>query len=195
MGSVDLALNMRTTLIIIVYLLGLQDASPLPQNNRRRFGQRRARNRLRQRGNRFGNEEANKGLYGVSRDSLEWEDDNLLALPAYKEEAIYESLKEEENVVSNLGKSENSEIKELDNDKDACGPECRNLLHEVDHPKEQDRCPQGMVLDIYGYCRYEFQEERRDWSWWESLRQYVYSYNSWANSYHPTIHQQMYHMG
>ena len=36
----------------------------------------------------------------------------------------------------------------------ACGPECRNLMHESEHPKEDDRCPyEGMVIDIWGYCR------------------------------------------
>ena len=39
-------------------------------------------------------------------------------------------------------------------DKDGCGSECRNLLHELDHRKEDNICPyEGMVLDIYGYCR------------------------------------------
>ena len=38
-----------------------------------------------------------------------------------------------------------------------CGPECRNLLHELEHPKEHERCPNaGMVIDIWGYCRYEY---------------------------------------
>ena len=35
-----------------------------------------------------------------------------------------------------------------------CGPECRNRLHELDHPKEEERCAAGQVLDIWGYCRY-----------------------------------------
>lgn len=40
-------------------------------------------------------------------------------------------------------------------DPDGCGPECRNLLHESDHRKEDARCPhEGMVIDIYGYCRH-----------------------------------------
>ena len=39
-------------------------------------------------------------------------------------------------------------------DPDGCGPECRNLLHESDHRKEDAKCPyDGMVIDIYGYCR------------------------------------------
>ena len=39
-------------------------------------------------------------------------------------------------------------------DPDGCGPECRNLLHESDHRKEDSKCPhEGMVIDIYGYCR------------------------------------------
>ena len=55
-----------------------------------------------------------------------------------------------------------------------------------------------MVIDIYGYCRqdnylnknspviipklhrYVHSHERRDWAWWESVRQYMYSMgNSW----------------
>lgn len=46
-------------------------------------------------------------------------------------------------------------------DDGGCGPECRNLLHEVDHPKEEERCPyEGMVLDIYGYCRQQHQRHK-----------------------------------
>merc|ERR1712123_7934 len=78
-----------------------------------------------------------------------------------------------------------------------CGTECRNLMHESEHPKEADRCPyEGMVIDIWGYCRYQFEEERRDWRWWETIRQYMHANgNSWANQYAPTVHQQMYHQG
>ena len=35
-----------------------------------------------------------------------------------------------------------------------CGPDCQNLLHELGHPKEATRCPQGQVIDIWGYCRF-----------------------------------------
>lgn len=39
-------------------------------------------------------------------------------------------------------------------DEAGCGPECRNLLHESEHRKEDAKCPyEGMVIDIYGYCR------------------------------------------
>merc|ERR1711892_1348038 len=78
-----------------------------------------------------------------------------------------------------------------------CGSECRNLMHESEHPKEADRCPyEGMVIDIWGYCRYGFEEERRDWRWWETIRQYMHANgNSWANQYAPSVHQQMYHQG
>merc|ERR1712002_813373 len=74
-------------------------------------------------------------------------------------------------------------------DEGECGPECRNLVHEVGHPKEHERCAEaGMVIDIWGYCRHIFHEERRDWSWWENLRQYVHANaNSGANNYRPTI--------
>jgi len=73
-----------------------------------------------------------------------------------------------------------------------CGPECRNLLHELEHPKEHDRCPNaGMVIDIWGYCRYIFHEERRDWAWWENLRTFVQGGgNSWYNSYRPTAYEE-----
>merc|ERR1719431_1628277 len=89
------------------------------------------------------------------------------------------------------------EDSEVRGEEGACGPECRNLMHESEHPKEDDRCPyEGMVIDIWGYCRYQFEEERRDWRWWETIRQYMHSMgNSWANSYSPTVHQQMYHQG
>ena len=48
----------------------------------------------------------------------------------------------------------------IDGDEDVkdageCGPECQNLLHELDHPKEDERCSgPGQVIDIWGYCRY-----------------------------------------
>ena len=35
-----------------------------------------------------------------------------------------------------------------------CGPDCQNLLHELGHPQEASRCPQGQVIDIWGYCRF-----------------------------------------
>ena len=41
-----------------------------------------------------------------------------------------------------------------DDGDEECGPECRNLLHEVGHPREEARCPgAGQVIDIWGYCR------------------------------------------
>ena len=50
--------------------------------------------------------------------------------------------------------------------------------------------------DNYLLLRYIHHQERRDWAWWESLRNYIYSNgNSWANTYSPTVHQQMYHQG
>jgi len=78
---------------------------------------------------------------------------------------------------------------EDEEEEEGCGPECRNLLHEVEHPKEDERCPDPtMVIDIWGYCRHIFQEERRDWSWWENLRQYVHANgNSGVNNYRPAI--------
>ena len=41
-----------------------------------------------------------------------------------------------------------------DGEEEECGPECRNLLHELGHPQEEVRCPgAGQVIDIWGYCR------------------------------------------
>ena len=41
-----------------------------------------------------------------------------------------------------------------DDEEEECGPECRNLLHELGHPREEARCPgAGQVIDIWGYCR------------------------------------------
>lgn len=86
------------------------------------------------------------------------------------------------------GYRQNTEVM-IEEEEEGCGPECRNLLHEVDHPKEDERCPDpSMVIDIWGYCRHIFHEERRDWSWWENLRQYVHANgNSGVNSYRPSI--------
>jgi len=85
----------------------------------------------------------------------------------------------------------------IDGDEDVkdageCGPECQNLLHELDHPKEDERCSgPGQVIDIWGYCRDIFQEERRDWSWWRNLRIFVHSGgNSWYNTYRPTAYEE-----
>ena len=41
-----------------------------------------------------------------------------------------------------------------DDGDEECRPECRNLLHELGHPREEARCPgAGQVIDIWGYCR------------------------------------------
>ena len=41
------------------------------------------------------------------------------------------------------------EDNEVNGEEGSCGPECRNLMHESEHPKEDDRCPyEGMVIDI-----------------------------------------------
>ena len=55
------------------------------------------------------------------------------------------------------GEADSSTKAEKDEGEDAgteCGPECRNRLHELDHPREEERCAAGQVLDIWGYCRY-----------------------------------------
>merc|ERR1719430_302138 len=89
------------------------------------------------------------------------------------------------------GEEYRRETEQEGGDEDDCGPMCRNLVHEVGHPKEHDRCPEeGMVIDIWGYCRHIFHEERRDWAWWENLRQYEHANrNSGANNYRPTINE------
>ena len=46
------------------------------------------------------------------------------------------------------------EIAESDPGQGDCGPDCQNLLHELGHPQEAARCPQGQVIDIWGYCRF-----------------------------------------
>lgn len=86
---------------------------------------------------------------------------------------------EEEIVVTTRQPPPPVEVSE--EEEDGCGAECRNLLHQSDHRKEDSLCPyEGMVIDIWGYCRYIHHQERRDWAWWESLRNYVYSNgNSW----------------
>merc|ERR1719186_2347941 len=90
------------------------------------------------------------------------------------------------------GQSGGDETDGGETDDGQCGPECRNLLHELEHPKEHDRCPNaGMVIDIWGYCRYIYHEERRDWAWWENLRTFVQGQgNSWYNSYRPTAYEE-----
>jgi len=101
-----------------------------------------------------------------------------LRSPPRKETAEREPVEEGEDVV----------------DDSECGEECRNKLHYLGHPKEDDKCPEGWVIDIYGYCRQIFHMERRDWDWWENIRHFVHSQgNSWYNKHQPTIHQQMYY--
>merc|ERR1712110_190907 len=79
------------------------------------------------------------------------------------------------------------EIAESEPGQGDCGPDCQNLLHELGHPQEAAQCPQGQVIDIWGYCRDIFHEERRDWDWWRNLRVFVHSGgNSWYNTYRPT---------
>ena len=46
------------------------------------------------------------------------------------------------------------EIAESEPGQGDCGPDCQNLLHELGHPQEAARCPQGQVIDIWGYCRF-----------------------------------------
>ncbi len=59
------------------------------------------------------------------------------------------------------------------------------------HRREDNGCPEGQVLDIYGYCRLfpiqtifvgnctsnlfreDFHEESRDWDWWRNIRNFV----------------------
>ena len=46
------------------------------------------------------------------------------------------------------------ETSEEEDEEGGCGAECRNLLHQSDHRKEDATCPyEGMVIDIWGYCR------------------------------------------
>jgi len=105
----------------------------------------------------------------------------------YRQE--YDSVQEEE---ANDKENNSVESGKEDTDDGECGPECRNLLHELEHPKEHDRCPDArMVIDIWGYCRYIFHEERRDWAWWENMRTFVLGGgNSWYNSYRPTAYEE-----
>jgi len=130
--------------------------------------------------------------YGYTRDSTEYgRGDQGSRSAEIRENADTRRLEEKVNYSAEAGEEMDKSSEE------GCGSECRNLLHESDHPQEDSRCPyEGQVIDIWGYCRYQFEVERRDWRWWESIRQYMHSMgNSWANSYAPTVHQQMYHQG
>ena len=49
----------------------------------------------------------------------------------------------------------------------------------------------SIIFLLFLSAREIFHEERRDWSWWENIRHYIYSMgNSWYNSYQPTAYQQ-----
>jgi hypothetical protein len=64
------------------------------------------------------------------------------------------SAQREEIEESYVAPSIDDESAQEDTDEGESGPECRNLLHELEHPKEHERCPNaGMVIDIWGYCR------------------------------------------
>jgi len=49
-----------------------------------------------------------------------------------------------------------------------------NLLHYLGYRKEDRSCPEGWVMDIYGYCRERFLMERRDWDWWWNIRDFYF---------------------
>jgi len=111
-----------------------------------------------------------------------------------REEENYGRGESEDNIEeqANDEQSQGGETSQEETDDGECGPECRNLLHELEHPKEHERCPNaGMVIDIWGYCRYIFHEERRDWAWWQNMRTFVMGQgNSWYNSYRPTAYEE-----
>ena len=70
----------------------------------------------------------------------------------YDDGTEYEESEEETTVRPPPPAVESSE--EEEGGEEGCGTECRNLLHESDHRKEDARCPyEGMVIDIWGYCR------------------------------------------
>jgi hypothetical protein len=48
-----------------------------------------------------------------------------------------------------------------------------NKLVYLGYRKEDYFCPEGYVLDIYGYCRAIFYEEKRDWRWWANIRNFI----------------------
>ena len=48
-----------------------------------------------------------------------------------------------------------------------------NKLVYLGYRKEDHFCPEGWVLDIYGYCRAIFHEEKRDWRWWANIRNFI----------------------
>merc|ERR1711942_622544 len=55
-----------------------------------------------------------------------------------KENEIYNTREEEDPNNKDDNGGEISQDETVDGE---CGPECRNLLHEVEHPKEHTRCP------------------------------------------------------
>jgi len=52
-------------------------------------------------------------------------------------------------------------------------PGTGNLIHSLGHPKEDHHCPEGWLIDVYGYCREAFLMERRDWRWWWDIRDFM----------------------
>ena len=85
---------------------------------------------------------------------------NLRDVDAYKrKEDSYGRGRDDSNQIEEFEKtyvapSIDDESAREETDEGECGPECRNLLHELEHPKEHERCPNaGMVIDIWGYCR------------------------------------------
>ncbi|XP_040583367.1 uncharacterized protein [Lepeophtheirus salmonis] len=59
-----------------------------------------------------------------------------------------------------------------------------NLLVHLGHRREDNSCPYGWVMDIYGYCRSIFKEENRDWEWWEHIRRHVISQQGHYNGHY-----------
>merc|ERR1712192_153205 len=63
---------------------------------------------------------------------------------------------------------------DLSEEEIGCGEGCRNRAQQGGFPEEQEtsQCPKGMMLDVWGYCRWVHQNEVRDWQWWAAIRSY-----------------------
>ena len=78
----------------------------------------------------------------------------MVRFDEYDDGTEYEESEEETTVRPPPAVESSEEGEAGEGGEEGCGTECRNLLHESDHRKEDARCPyEGMVIDIWGYCR------------------------------------------
>ena len=73
-----------------------------------------------------------------------------------KQETMMGSTFEAEPLNDHFGDLDLASSTAIESQENECGGDCRNGAHQVGFPEEQDtsECPKGMVIDVWGYCRW-----------------------------------------